>query len=148
MNSQHPNHTPIKTITREGGLHLPSLLPTGKSMTEDSVIGRLFAHWQDLALFSTISLVFGFIKVIINPEPVGLIKSGIAIFISVFIGTLAGAICLQSGWGDYTAISVTSFASLIARDIVMAIIRNGSYIGDWIKTAVENLINKYTKKKD
>ena len=51
---------------------------------------------------------------------------------------------LQYNFGDYTALTISSIASLLSRDIVMGILNNRKNIGALIKRAAFNLVDKFT----
>lgn len=109
------------------------------------MIHRLIEQVGDLILFALISLVFGIIKCFAAPEPTNWKERIGSILISVVVGTLAGALSLQYSFGDYTAITISSLASLMSRDIVMSILNNRKHLSDLVKRASENLVDKFTK---
>lgn len=96
-------------------------------------------------LFAVISLIFGIIKCFAAPEPANWKQAIGTILISVMVGTLAGALALQYAFGDYTAITISSIASLMSRDIVMAILNNRKNLTALVKRAAENLVDKFTR---
>jgi hypothetical protein len=69
----------------------------------------------------------------------------ITILIGVIIGTVTGGLALSLGWGDYVALSCSSFASLLSRDFVVGVLNNKGFLGHLLKQAAENLTNKVTK---
>jgi hypothetical protein len=109
------------------------------------MLHRILEQMGDLILFAMISLVFGVIKVFAAPS-VDCWKCNIGtILISVVIGTISGALALESGFGDYTAITVSSLCSLLSRDILAAILNNRKNIGMLVRRAMQNLVDKYTR---
>ena len=112
---------------------------------ESTMLSRLISQWHDLAIFAFLALTFGFVKTVLAPEPTDIKTSLVSTFVAVFFGTLSGALCLQLGYNDYTAIGACSFASLVARDVVVAVLKHRHEIGNLLKMGVENLINKFTR---
>lgn len=109
------------------------------------MLHRILEQVGDLILFASISLIFGFIKVLTVPTTDCWKCNVGTLLISVVIGTLAGALALQYQFGDYTAITVSSISSLLSRDIVMAILNNRKNLSSLLKRAAENLVDKFTK---
>ena len=109
------------------------------------MLHRLVEQLGDLVLLACMSLLFGIVKVIAAPTPDCWKCNFGSLFISVIIGTLAGALALQTQLGDYTALAISSFCSLISRDLVMAILDNRKNIGGLLKRAAENLVDRFTK---
>ena len=109
------------------------------------MLHRIWEQIGDLALFAMVSLIFGIIKLYTLPELDGWKQAISSLFVSIIIGTLAGALALQYQFGDYTALSVSSVASLLSRDIVLGILKNRHQIGELLKRAAFNLVEKFTK---
>jgi uncharacterized membrane protein YfcA len=99
----------------------------------------------DILIFAGLSFVFALTKLVLAPEPRSIRVSMITILIGVVIGTLAGGLALGFGWGDYVALSCSSFASLLSRDFVVGVMNNKNFLGNLIKHAAENLTDKVTK---
>lgn len=96
-------------------------------------------------MLAAVSLAVGLIKILSTPEPENWKHRMGTLAVSVFIGTLAGALALQSQFGDYTALTISSIASLLSRDIVMGILNNRKTIGALIRRAAVQLVDKFTK---
>jgi len=108
------------------------------------MIQRIFEQLSDLALLAIISLVVGFIKILLVPEPRCLLCNVLTLIISVFVGTLAGALAMQFALGDYAALAISSVASLLSRDIVMAMLNNRQHLGYLFKRATTNIVDRLT----
>jgi len=110
------------------------------------MLQRILDQAGDLILLAFISLAFGITKVLVSSENNNCLKCSIgSIFISVIVGTLAGGLALQYSLGDYTALTISSIASLLSRDIVRAVLVNRKYLGDLLRQALTNLVDKFTK---
>lgn len=105
---------------------------------------RLLAQLGDLSVLAGISLGFALVKLVLAPEPANFKVGFASVFCAVAIGTLAGGLALGMGWNDYVAMSCSSFASLLSRDLVIGIVNNKGFIGALAKRAAENLTNKFT----
>lgn len=107
---------------------------------------RILDQAQDLILLAFISLVFGVTKVLTLHESKNCFKCALGtVIVSVVVGTIAGGLALQYQFGDYTSLTISSIASLLSRDLVMAVLKNREYLGDLLKRAAENLVDKGTK---
>lgn len=110
-----------------------------------NMLQRLLTQLSDLSVLAGISFAFALVKLVLAPEPANF-KIGLAsVFCGVVVGTLAGAIALSMGWNDYIAMSCSSFASLLSRDLVIGIINNKGFLGTLVKQAAGNLTDKFTK---
>lgn len=108
------------------------------------MLQRLIDDMGNLILLAAISFLVGIMKMIGTKEPQNWKARIGTLIISVFVGTLAGALTMQYQLGDYTALTITSLASLLSRDIVMGILNNRVYIGRLVKIGLRKLVNKYT----
>ena len=106
---------------------------------------HLREQWADLLIFAGLSFVFALTKLVLAPEPRSIRVSMITILIGVIIGTVAGCMALSLGWGDYVALSCSSFASLLSRDFVLGVLKNKNFLGGLVKQAADNLTDKVTK---
>jgi len=107
---------------------------------------RILDQVGDLITLALISLIFGVTKVLTLNESKDCFKCAIGtVIISVVVGTLAGGLALQYQLGDYTSLTISSIASLLSRDLVMAILKNRNALGELLKRAAENLVDKFTK---
>lgn len=106
---------------------------------------RLLDQIGDLAVFAVVSFIFGVMKCLTLPEPQNWKQSILSVMIAVSVGTLAGAVALEVSFGDYTALTISSVASLMSRDIFMAIINNRGHISELVKRASNNIVDKFTK---
>lgn len=106
---------------------------------------RIIDQLGDLVIFALVSLTFGVVKVLTATDPVGWKQTVVTVFIATAVGTLAGALALQYALGDYTSLTVSSIASLLSRDIVVAILKNREILGNLVKRAAYNIVDKITK---
>ena len=106
---------------------------------------RILTQMGDLMTLAIVSLAMGCIKILVSPDQQSWTQRLVTLFISVFVGTLTGAFALQYHVGDYSALMVSSMASLLSRDIVTTILTNRLYLADLIRTALENIVDKVTK---
>lgn len=119
-----------------------ALLPMRKKL---EMLHRILEQMSDLLVLAFISIAIGVAKVIATPDP-NCWKCRIGtVLMAAFVGTLAGALALQYQFGDYTALTVSSLASLLSRDIVMGILNNRQAIGALIRRAAVNLTDKFTR---
>lgn len=106
---------------------------------------RMVAQGWDLLILVVVSLLFGIVKLASMSEKIGVRAALASIFISVAVGTLVGAVAMQLGWVDYIALMCSSLSSLLARDIVVGILSNKSFLGGLLRRGAENLTDKITK---
>lgn len=109
------------------------------------MLHRLFAQMGDLVVLAGISLAFALVKLVLAPEPSNFRISLASVFCGVAVGTLAGGIALGFGWSDYIALTCSSFASLLSRDLVLGIINNKEFLGRLVRKAALNITDKFTK---
>jgi hypothetical protein len=109
------------------------------------MLHKLLGQVEDLLPLTIFAFLFGFIKATVSPTPWSLKNTLLTILVSVPVGTLAGAVGLELGFGQYVAFTITSVSSLLAHDIVLGILNNKTLFSDLFKRAAENLIDKTTK---
>lgn len=120
-------------------------MPITFNLNRIPMIQHLREQFGDLLIFAGISFTFALVKLMLAPEQRSIQMSMVTILLGVIIGTLAGGLALSFGWGDYVALSCSSFASLLARDFVIGILKNKGFMGEIAKRAAENLTDKVTK---
>lgn len=109
------------------------------------MLHRILEQLNDLLALAAVSVLIGVAKVIAVPDP-DCWKCRIGtVFMSAFVGTLSGALALQYQLGDYTALTISSIASLLARDIVTGILNNRQAIGALLRKAAVQLVDKFTR---
>jgi hypothetical protein len=109
-----------------------------------SILDRLHTNAADVGVFATIALIFGLIKWAVTPGPVHWKTTAINLIIGVSVGVITGGLALELNAGDFGAITATSVASLLSRELV-DFIRDKQALGALAKQAAENLIDKATK---
>lgn len=95
-------------------------------------------------MFALTSFLFGIIKILVAPQAVPLKHSILTLVLGVLVGSLAGAVALELGSGDYVSITVSAIFSLLSRDIILALL-NKPLVSDLAKRAGENIVDKLTK---
>ena len=102
---------------------------------------RLLERLDDTLLLMALSLVFGIIRTLVQPSARTL-RFYLAMFVvSVPVGTIAGQLAMEAGFSDSGCFVATAVSSLLAQDIVTAILKNNHLIS----RALEQLVDKFTK---
>lgn len=109
------------------------------------MLGRLLDQANDLIAFAVLGLFFGLLRVWAMPGVQSVFTYLASVGASVPVGTIVGALCLEHGYGDITSISFASLSSLVAHDLITAIVRNKEFLGSLLKRAAENITDKLTK---
>ena len=98
---------------------------------------RLMERLDDTLLLAAIALVFCLIRTVVVPST-RTVKYYLGMFIvSIPVGTLAGQFAHESGFTDTGALMATALASLLAQDIVTAVLRNSVVVDRAIKRIVD-----------
>lgn len=108
------------------------------------MLHRLLENIGDLAVYALTAFLFGIIKILVAPQAIPLKHSILTLVLGVLVGSLAGAVALELGSGDYVSITVSAIFSLLSRDIILAFL-NRTLVSDLAKRAGENLVDKLTK---
>lgn len=109
-----------------------------------SILDRLHTNAADVGVFASIALFFGLVKWAVTPGHV-MWKTVVAnLIIGVSVGVITGGLALELNAGDFGAITATSVASLLSRELV-DFIRDKQALGALAKKAAENLVDKATK---
>lgn len=99
-----------------------------------------------LAVVTVFVIVFNTIKIILSKgKKRTWRKIFIDFFVSAPVGILSGMVASEWGFGTWTCTVVAVFGVLLAENIVMAIMESRTELGRWLRTAVDNLIEKFTK---
>lgn len=109
-----------------------------------NIFERVATQVHDLVLFAAVAFFFGLVKIFTTTPAMPLRYNLITLFTSVLIGTLAGEVALELQSLDFIALSVTSVASLLSRDIVAGLL-NKQFMAGLAKRATENVVDKVTK---
>lgn len=102
---------------------------------------RLTTDLPNILVFTLWAMLFGVIRTIINPVRRSVRSFLTTFLVSVPVGTLLGAVALEHGLGDYTALAGASIGSLIAHDMVLVLLNHRKYVD----RAINNLIDKWTR---
>ena len=102
---------------------------------------RLMERLDDTLLLAGVALVFCLIRTVVVPS-----TRSVGFYLSMFlvstpIGTLAGQFAQDAGFTDTGTFVATALASLLAQDIVRAILKNT----DLIDAAIKRFVDKFTK---
>lgn len=109
------------------------------------MFSRLVDQINDLVTFVIVALIFGLVRVVMMPGVKSITTYLLSMAVSVPVGTIAGALCLEFGFGDMASIAMASLASLLAHDLLTGIMNNKDFLGSLIKRAAENLTDRLTK---
>lgn len=112
--------------------------------TSTTLWDRVTTHIHDIVLFASVAFFFGLIKIFTATYSMPLKYNLITLFVSVFVGTMAGEIAIEAGTADFISLGCTSVASLLSREIVAGIL-NKQFLADLAKQAATNLVDKTTK---
>ena len=101
---------------------------------------RLAERIDDLLLLMSISLMFGIVRTVMQPAARTVRFCLAMFFVSVPVGTLAGRIAQDAGFSDSACFAVTAAASLMAQEIVGALIDNNHLVSEIIESLVKKLM--------
>lgn len=109
-----------------------------------SILDRLHTNVADVGVFATIALIFGLIKWAVTPGPVHWKTTVVNLIIGVSVGVITGGLALELNAGDFGAITATSVATLLSRELI-DFIRDKQALSALARKAADNLVDKATK---
>lgn len=108
------------------------------------MIVRLFEKSGEFMVMAGVALLMGLMKILTMPkQPLKVYMA--SLMASVLVGTLSGVLALEFNLGDITSMAIASLTSLLAHDLILAVLNNKGFIGSLLKRAAENLTDKVTK---
>ena len=103
---------------------------------------------SDLAIFAGVALTFGVIKALVSPEKQTFKGLLLSLVVSVSVGVLVGGFAMDCGLSAYGSLICTSIASLVSRDIILAILNNKDKISELVGQGMTNIVDRITRKYD
>lgn len=109
------------------------------------MIHRLADQIGDIIVFAGAALIFGIVRLLLLAGDQSVKVYLASLIVSVPVGTLTGALCLEMGVADIASMTAASVTSLLAHDILSGIMKNREFLGSLLKRAAENLTDRWTK---
>ena len=102
---------------------------------------RLLDRLDDTLLLMAVSLIFALIRTVVQPSARSVRFYLSAFLVSIPVGTLAGQLARDWGFTDTGCFLATAIASLLAQDLVTAVLKNSNLID----LAIKRLVDKWSK---